>query len=165
MPFARAVRTGEQLLIQFDGSTRAAGTEYACGGAGVVAWLITPDSVKLLDWALFPGRSLVNAELAEAKGAQEAVTMAKKHVRATTTSVTIQGDNAAVISFFQGTAKTNQVHMAELFYETDRNAHSLALNVNWEYIPREANPWADHLAGLASATLFQQMAEGSAKTS
>ena len=160
VPFKHPVQRGNVLIIQFDGSTRAAGTRFACGGAGVVVWKVQGEHITLIDWGLFPGRSLVNAALSEAKGAMEAVRMAEKHFTADTTGLIIQGDNSSVISFFQGMAKSKQMLMAEMFFETDRRAQRLPIGIQWEYIPREANPWADHLAGEASMAALNMLIDG-----
>ena len=160
LPFRHPVERGHSIIIQFDGSARAAGSQFACGGAGVVVWKVKNGEVDLVDWVVHPGKELINAALAEARGAWEAVKMAAKHCQEGIESITVQGDNAAVISFFQGVAKTGQLMMAEIFYEADRKAQNLPIKLKWEYIPREANPWADFLAGQASASIFNWLIQG-----
>ena len=71
----------------------------------------------------------------------------------------IQGDCAAIISYFAGHSK---LHRSELVHALDRawaTIAALGLRIRWAYIPRCGNSAADSLAGTARDTAIAATAE------
>ena len=66
------------IIIQFDGSCRAAKTAAPAGGAGVVVWELTAAGLVLRDWGAYPDMSIHDAAEAEALAAAYAVVFLKK---------------------------------------------------------------------------------------
>ena len=135
-----------------------AGTERAASGAGVVIWKATEGGLFLLDWATCTDNDLDNAALAEAMGAREALKLGLLHAkREGIGNLLIQGDNKAVIDFLKGDAKIQDPKMASILGDAVQVLASSPSIVEWEKIPREANKFADKLAGAASKAAQQDV--------
>ena len=144
------------LILQFDGSCKRPTACEPCAGAGVAAWFIQEDSTVLVDHCVLPLPQARNAQEAEAGGAAEAVAMATRLFNALQpTHLEFQGDNKGVIGYWTGHSRFRGDNINNLLMQArEISLYSLPL-AHWEYIPRECNGTADHLAGLAS-TLVQQ---------
>ena len=143
------------LILQFDGSCKRPTATQPCAGAGVAAWFIQENSTVLVDHCVLPLPQARNAQEAEAGGAAEAVVMAARLVASLQpTHLEFQGDNKGVIGYWTGHSRFRGDNINNLLMQArELSLYSLPF-ANWEYIPRECNGTADHLAGVAS-TLVQ----------
>ena len=139
------------LILQFDGSCRRPGGALPCAGAGVVAWLLTNDSVHIVEHAAIPLPEATNAQEAEAGGASAAVAIAVKLVpKLSPTHIEFQGDNKGVVGYWTGHSRFRHLRINNLLVQAREVSLFQLPHAKWAYIPRECNGTADHLAGLAS---------------
>ena len=139
------------LIVQFDGSCLAAGTEWASCGAGIAAWLLVDGKAQLVGHFSVPfpeGRDSAEAEAFAGALSVQIVVMLRKDFEFT--YVEFQGDNTSVVNYWEGRSRFRGVRINS-FLETAREDALYRLGGHtWRYIPRECNSTADHLAGAAS---------------
>ena len=141
------------LLAQFDGSCHDAATEDAAAGCGVVVWKIAPGQPpELVARLAIPLLEATTAPESEAAGAAHAL-LTLRTVAETMNEeydVLIQGDNKAIMDFWNGDANLKQPRLHKLMGESFGVARFWFPKATWEHLPRECNQYADFLAGEAS---------------
>ena len=71
------------------------------------------------------------------------------------THLEFQGDNKGVIGYWTGHSRFRGDNINNLLMQARETSLYAVPRAHWEYIPRECNGTADHLAGLASALVQQ----------
>ena len=92
--------------------------------------------------------------VADHQSCQMALTQARIALQAshlTLLQTLIQGDNKAIIDYAQGRAQLRSAETYDFLAKGISLLHKFLPACEVEYIPREANPWADHAAGIGSS--------------
>ena len=146
--------TAETTIVQFDGSAHR---EAGIGGAGAALLQVGPRGYYLLKWgalSLYPCKDNI---VAEAYGAELAITLYSEYVKNCRREQTpflplgtIQGDIRPLIQFAGRFRSSDLVEVIDRFHKLKSRVAPAAQP---EYRPREANFLADFLAGEASGSL------------
>ncbi len=150
------VQGGTHILLQFDGSCLQPASPLTSAGAGVACWKIQNASLTLIDLVAIMLPNSKSAPASEASGSSWAVTLLPPLLQQhQPTSIEIQGDNKAIIGYWQGDSRIKKLQMWTLM-EHARTRLLLCLPpITFTHIPRECNKSADFAAGIASAALLQ----------
>ena len=149
--------TAETTIVQFDGSAHR---EAGIGGAGAALLQVGPRGYYLLKWgalSLYPCKDNI---VAEAYGAELAITLYSEYVKNCRREQTpflplgtIQGDIKPLIHHLQFAGRFRRSDLVEVIDRFHKLKSRVASAAQPEYRPREANFLADFLAGEASGSL------------
>ena len=149
--------TAETTIVQFDGSAHR---EAGIGGAGAALLQAGPRGYYLLRWgalSLYPCKDNI---VAEAYGAELAMTLYSEYVKNCRKEQipflplgTIQGDIKPLIHHLQFAGRFRRSDLVEVIDRFHKLKSRVAPTAQPEYRPREANFLADFLAGEASGSL------------
>ena len=147
----------ETTIVQFDGSAHR---EASIGGAGAALLQVGPRGYYLLKWgamSLYPCKGNI---VAEAYGAELAITLYSEYVKNCRKEQTpflplstIQGDIKPLIHHLQFAGRFRRSDLVEVIDRFHKLKSRVAPAAQPEYRPREANFLADFLAGEASGSL------------
>ena len=147
----------ETTIVQFDGSAHR---EACIGGAGAALLQVGPRGYYLLKWgamSLYPCKDNI---VAEAYGAELAITLYSEYVKNCRKEQapflplsTIQGDIKPLIQHLQFAGRFRRSDLVEVIDRFHKLKSRVAPAAQPEYRPREANFLADFLAGEASGSL------------
>ena len=139
-------------VVQFDGSFKGP-TGGKAGGGGVVIYETGPKGAQIICAAAVPLPDAKHAGDAEAGACLAAAKLIAQQYRMcknTPDQIFVQGDNLPIIHWWLGIAKISNSGIA-LCIEAAEHIVRLSLpQLKWEYIPREANKVADHLANVGA---------------
>ncbi len=149
--------TADTTIVQFDGSAHR---DAGIGGAGAALLQVGPRGYYLLRWgalSLYPCKDNI---VAEAYGAELAMTLYSEYVRdcrkeriPSLTLGAIQGDIKPLIHHLQFAGRFRRSDLVEVIDRFHKLKSRIAPTTQPEYRPREANFLADFLAGEASGCL------------
>ena len=149
--------TAETTIVQFDGSAHR---EAGIGGAGAALLQVGPRGYYLLKWgalSLYPCKDNI---VAEAYGAELAITLYSEYVKNCRKEQTpflplgtIQGDIKPLIHHLQFAGRFRRSDLVEVIDRFHKLKSRVAPAAQLEYRPREANFLADFLAEEASGSL------------
>ena len=125
-----------------------------------MVWKLDASGTTLVAQRAVPLRFAYNAPESEAAAAADAIHLLISVVNdlpATegTLQIEIQGDNTAVIGYWNGDSRFRSVRMHDKLEHARHAARTRLPSLIWTYIPRECNATADHLAGLASSLVME----------
>ena len=106
------VTGGTHLLLQFDGSCLQPASPLTSAGAGVACWKIQNTSLTLIDIVAIMLPNSKSAPASEASGSSWAVTLLPPPFQQhQATSIEIQGDNKAIIGYWQGHSRIRKLQI------------------------------------------------------
>ena len=143
--------------MQFDGSAHR---EACIGGAGAALLQVGPRGYYLLKWGAMSPYPCKDNIVAEAYGAELAITLYSEYVKNCRKEQapflplsTIQGDIKPLIQHLQFAGRFRRSDLVEVIDRFHKLKCRVAPAAQPEYRPREANFLADFLAGEASGSL------------
>ena len=146
--------TTRVLLVQFDGSYKP---RLKRGGAGVAAFLVEQQCMKLLDWQAVAIASCPDNIHAETIACEQATLLAAewyaKLAPEGSITVIIQGDILPLIQFLNYTARLRYAGVQQHLLNIKQTALHQLPNHSFTYLPREGNAIADYLAGAGAEFL------------
>ena len=146
--------TTRVLLVQFDGSYKP---RLKRGGAGVAAFLVEQQCMKLLDWQAVAIANCPDNIHAETIACEQATLLAAewyaKLAPEGSITVIIQGDILPLIQFLNYTARLRYAGVQQHLLNIKQTALHQLPNHSFTYLPREGNAIADYLAGAGAEFL------------
>ena len=143
--------TTRVLLVQFDGSYKP---RLKRGGAGVAAFLVEQQCMKLLDWQAVAIANCPDNIHAETIACEQATLLAAewyaKLAPEGSITVIIQGDILPLIQFLNYTARLRYAGVQQHLLNIKQTALHQLPNHSFTYLPREGNAIADYLAGAGA---------------
>ena len=150
----------DTLLFQTDGSFLRT-TLKTAGGGGFVCWGLSGTSLPIpLVFLSVSFPDATDSMHAEALTLHAAAKWFEAHAEelaarmASTLVVYFQMDNLPLVTHFNVQAKCTHLACSQLVAQTKHILCALTANVVLEYVPREANFFADYAAGLASKKML-----------
>ena len=144
------------LVIYFDGGAQGVGTKNVIAGAGISAWLVSPEGryIRLYELASAVPAGKHSAD-AEAHGGSIAVTirpflrkLAQEMGFQLESREIIRGDNTAVIGYLTGDVRIKATHMRRLIQQIQTFRVTQGDFIA-QHVPRALNAHADRQAGIA----------------
>ena len=153
--------TQPSLLCQFDGSCHHS---YQVGGAGYCIYLVCHDSVQLLRQRAIGLRQCLDNVVAEVKACRfliEEIVDVCTHEYASLdlrqSPIIVQGDILPVIKYLEYAGRLRRLDLVEDLEFIQTTVRRMLPLIQWRYLPREANDFADSLAGQASHFLLDKL--------
>ena len=149
-----------RIMVQFDGSAHRT---RGVGGAGAALLQVECSGLALLDWGAQALPICADNIVAEAHGAELAISLYEKYRQlCQQQSLTplpldrIQGDIKPLLQHLDFRGRFRRKDLINLVHQFHAKRSRIAPDSITEYRPREANSLADYLAGQASAWLLQK---------
>ena len=149
------------LLCQFDGSCHHS---HQVGGAGYCIWLVCGESVQLLRQRAVGLHQCLDNIVAEVKACrflvEEIVDVCHNEyasLNLTASPIVVQGDILPVIKYLEYAGRLRRLDLVADLEFIQKTACRMLPSIQWRYLPREANDFADSLAGQASQFLLDKL--------
>ena len=150
------------ILAQFDGSAK-----LGVGGAGLAVYVINSSGTRLIHWQAIVIPDCQDNVIAESTAARETVLFLNQFLRDTGNDImlsdidgiTIQGDILPVIKYLRYEGGLKRKDLVPILECARVCASRLPVPHRWTHAPREANGFADHLAGEARKLAVRRLEE------
>ena len=149
------------LLCQFDGSCHHS---HQVGGAGYCIYLVSHDSVQLLRQRAVGLHQCLDNVVAEVKACRflieeivDLCTTEYASFNLSTRPIIVQGDILPVIKYLEYAGRLRRLDLVADLEFIQMTACRMLPTIQWRYLPREANDFADSLAGQASQFLLDML--------
>ena len=149
------------LLCQFDGSCHHS---HQVGGAGYCIYLVCHDSVQLLRQRAVGLHRCLDNVVAEVKACrfliEEIVDVCMNEYASLNLSaspIIVQGDILPFIKYLEYAGRLRRLDLVADLEFIQTTARRMLPTIQWRYLPREANDFADSLAGQASQFLLDKL--------